>query len=272
MSAASSVAVKHEVTSGEGSVLGEVATDHSPISRVIHRRLREAILTGALRPGQVLRQEELARHFGASRAPLREALNVLEAEGLVELRPRRGFAVTSLDARELLEVLQLRIVLEEHAAYVATQTRKPEDVQKLREALRAMDGLAKSAPDQATLAQWSVLNRGFHDTLEAASGRRHLCQLASNVRAKVEPYIRLEVSMTRGLDESQQDHHRIFEAFEAGDAGTVAQLCRAHCEHTARRLISALHARGSAVELTSEAVSDTGTRVRGMHRAKLVKL
>jgi len=236
--------------------------EHSPLSRIIHRGLRDAILGGTLQPGQVLRQEELARRFQASRAPLREALNLLEAEGLVVLRPRRGFAVTSLDARELLEILQLRIVMEEHAGYVATLARTAEDIARLRACVAAMDQLPVDRPGEAELGHWYALNRSFHDTLEAASGRRALCQMVSNLRAKVEPYIRLEVSMTKGLHEAQNEHHRLCDAFAAGDAVTVALLSRAHAVHTAQRLIAALHERGVAKDLPLSAVADTGSRPR----------
>jgi DNA-binding GntR family transcriptional regulator len=233
-------------------------TDHSPLSRVIHSGIRDAILNGVLRPGQLLRQEELARRFRVSRAPLREALNMLAAEGLVVLRPRRGFAVTSLDSRELLEILQLRIVIEEHAGYVATLTRTEDDIVRLRDVLEAMDRLPISNPAEDELAEWAKLNRRFHDTLEAASGRRNLCQIASNLRAKIEPYIRLEVVMIKNFGEAQSEHHRLFDAFSAGDAETVSRLSRTHSEHTAVRLISALHQRSYANDLPISRVSDTG--------------
>src|ERR1700737_928702 len=76
----------------------------------------EGILSGAFPPGLVLRQEELSRRFGASRVPLREAMPRLEVEGLVVLRPRRGYAVRSLERSEIREIFELRAVVEEHLA------------------------------------------------------------------------------------------------------------------------------------------------------------
>jgi hypothetical protein len=99
-------------------------------------------------------------------------------------------------------------------------------------------------PDDAQVQRWSAFNLDFHDTLEAASGRTYLCQMARNLRAKLEPYIRLEARMTKGLREAQREHRQIFAAFAAGNASRVAQLVRTHCEHTARRLFDALAARG----------------------------
>src|SRR5262249_10231394 len=180
-----------------------------------------------------------------------------------------GFAVTSLDARELLEILQLRMVIEEHAGYVATLARTEADVAELRACVQAMDELPIERPDEAELAQWYALNRRFPDVLEAASGRRTLCQMASNLRAKVEPYIRLEVSMTRALHEAHGEHRRLCDAFAVGDAAAVATLSRVHCEHTAQRLIAALHERGYARDLPLSAVAETGSRPR--RRSRLSK-
>ncbi len=70
-------------------------TSHSPLSAVIHSWLHSSIISGAFAPGHVLRQEELAARFNTSRVPLRDAPQHLQAEGLVMLRPRRGYAVTS---------------------------------------------------------------------------------------------------------------------------------------------------------------------------------
>src|SRR5690348_17564342 len=82
-----------------------------PLPEIIYRQLRMDILGGKFKPGQVLRQEELARMFNASRVPLREAMSRLHADGLVVQRPRRGYAVTMLEAHEIVEVFELRIVV-----------------------------------------------------------------------------------------------------------------------------------------------------------------
>jgi DNA-binding GntR family transcriptional regulator len=232
--------------------------EHLPLSRLIHQWLRDAILTGALAPGQVLRQQELAKRFNASRVPLREALSHLEAEGLVVLRPRRGFAVTSLETSELLEIFQLRMIIEEHGGYVACLSRTEQDVRRLETCLEQMNRLAVRSPTKQQLARLAALNQDFHDILISASRRRHLQQISANLRAKIEPYIRLEVAMTRQFEEAHADHHAILAAFKAGDAAEVARLSREHCERTALRFIRQLHATGVALDLSLAVVTDTG--------------
>src|SRR5690349_5369654 len=88
-----------------------------------HAQLRAMIFSGELQAGQPLRQEEIARRLGVSRLPVREALNRLATEGLVELKPRRGFFVTSLNADEIEDIFDMRALLEERAGQLATQNR-----------------------------------------------------------------------------------------------------------------------------------------------------
>src|SRR3954447_7631810 len=115
----------------------EVAREQNVTAQdVVLASVREAILSGVLEPGARLRQEELADLFGTSRIPVREALRALEYEGLVRSEPHRGFTVTSLDADDVDEVYDLRIVLETHALRLALPLLTDEDLAEL-EALYA---------------------------------------------------------------------------------------------------------------------------------------
>src|ERR1700733_2143943 len=108
---------------------------------IIYHWLRERILMGHLMPGSEIRQELLAQQFGTSRVPLREALSRLQAEGLITLRPRRGFAVTSLDHDEIVEIFQLRMVVEEHAMRIATKERTEKDLREVEALVDRMETL-----------------------------------------------------------------------------------------------------------------------------------
>ena len=228
------------------------------LPEVICDALREAIVAGRLVPGQLLRQEELAGQFNASRVPLREALQQLQAEGLVVLRPRRGYAVATLDGRQLFEILQLRILVEGHGGYVATLNRTAAHVKSLQACLSAMDRLPVIGLTQAQIGRWSLFNQQFHDILVAAADCPHLKQIAGNLRSKIEAYIRMELSFVACLDQAHAEHHAIFEAFRQSDAGQVAVLSRLHAEATAQRFLAALTERGLVSGLPGRDVSNLG--------------
>lgn len=229
-----------------------------PLTTVIYDYLYTAILDGTFPPGHVLRQEELAAKFNISRVPLREALRQLEAQGLVFLRPRRGYAVPRLDAKEIVEVLQIRMLVEGYAGYVATLSRTLKDVKALEACVREMDKLPTRNPSDAEVARWSALNLRFHDTLTKAGGHTHLWQIAANVQAKIIPYIRMEISMAATLGEAHVQHHEILEAFREKDADRVAVISRKHCEETARRFVAVLQAKGLVPDVSIESLADLG--------------
>jgi len=220
---------------------------HLPVPDAVYKWLHAAILAGEFVPGQMLRQEILAKRLGVSRVPLREALQRLESEGQVILHPRRGFAVASLDLEEIEEIFQLRILLEERAAYHSTRARTASHTAQLYELLKKMDD--RTSGDREKLAEWCRYNSDFHDILLCAGKHRHISRVARSLRNTVEPYIRLEVALTGNVEGAQAEHTRIFDAFSRGDAYTVAKLCREHCEHTANRLIEGLKARQAAAPI-----------------------
>jgi DNA-binding GntR family transcriptional regulator len=218
-----------------------VKVDARALPDIICERLRERIHDGTFGPGMELRQEELANRFGASRIPLREAMKRLEAEGLITLRPRRGYVVSSFDMNEIREIFDLRVLIEEHAGYHATLARTPEDIAATGALLRKLEALKPGAPTY--FRDWATLNRAFHERLFSSSRRRHLTQMAGTLRDKVELYIRVEASITGNLRDAQAEHRKIFSAFSSGNAKLAAKLSREHCESTACRLLEGLKSR-----------------------------
>lgn len=213
-------------------------TERPSLPEAVYLELRTAIHNGVLKPGQVLRQEDLARKLGVSRAPLREALPRLEADGLIVLRPRRGYAVAALDPREIEDIFDVRATVEEKAVRAAADRRKPEDVDRVLSILEAMATIRPSDDDQRR--RWSDLNFQFHDALAEASGRRHLARMVSNLRSLVEPYIRIEMAMTGQVDQADAEHARLASAFRDGHAELAGSLIRVHIEGTATRLLKEL--------------------------------
>ncbi len=139
--------------------------------------IREAILDGRLAPGQRLKEEELARELGVSRTPVREALLLLQTDGLVELAPRRGATVRAYAVDDLDEVYQLRAVLEGYAARRAATRISADDLTFLEESCRRFEHL--SASDD--LPELVKENLSFHNVILGAADSARLVPMVRKV-------------------------------------------------------------------------------------------
>ncbi|WP_339115365.1 GntR family transcriptional regulator [Thioclava sp. GXIMD2076] len=212
--------------------------DGELIAHRIYAAVRERILSGAYPPGSVLRQEDIARQLEVSRVPLREVFSKLEAEGFLLSRPRRGYAVVSLEAEEMAEIFDLRSVLERQAGQIAARKRSDGDLAALTELHQEMVAADASTPEGRQI--WAQANRSFHERILAIGGRARLQRIALLLRDQVEPYVRMEVALSVDVAEAMQDHLEIIGALQAGDAELAGDLCSAHCRRTERRLLDHL--------------------------------
>jgi DNA-binding GntR family transcriptional regulator len=216
-----------------------LVTPNVPLPDQVYHQVRRAILNGFFVPGQMLRQEEVAALLGVSRSPLREALPRLEAEGMVVLHPRRGYAVVSLDPTEIAELFALRILLEAELARHAIERRQAHDVECVRTIVAEMNDPALLTSDESRLA-WFALNNRFHDALLKPGGHRHHLRALENASSLIEPYIRMETNLTGDFRQAQQEHREIADAFAIADATHFQRLIRKHAENTRSRLLMAL--------------------------------
>jgi DNA-binding GntR family transcriptional regulator len=205
------------------------------LPEAVYSQLKSAILNGVFKPGQILRQEDIAQRLGVSRGPLREALPRLEVEGLIVSIPHKGCAVVSLAPEEIAEIFELRALLEASLARVAAQQRDPQATVRLLELNAQMRELAlsNSASDRQ---RWSELNYEMHSVLLAVAGRRHHMRLVDMARDLAEPYIRMEINLSGDLLEAQREHEMLIEAFAIGDCQRLERLSREHVQKTATRL------------------------------------
>ncbi|ARP86787.1 GntR family transcriptional regulator [Bordetella genomosp. 9] len=220
----------------------EQLSDPAPsqtLPSMVYQKLRDAILNGIFRPGQMLRQDEVAARLGVSRSPLREALPRLEADGIVILHPRRGYAVASLDPKQITEVFDLRCLLETELARRAIARRTEADIAAVYGIASEMATLAERADDESR-AKWFDLNMRFHTALLSPADCPHHLRALDHSRNLIEAYIRTETRLTGDLTEAQQEHIQLAQAFVLGDAEKFVTLTREHSEHTRRRLLAGL--------------------------------
>ena len=202
-------------------IIAETAARKLTAQDLVLTSMREAILTAALPPGTRLRQEKLADVFGTSRIPVREALRALEYEGLVTSLPYRGFTVTELDADDIEEVYDLRILLESHAVRLAVPLMTDEDLQALEELYAEM---IAAEPGDAQLAA----RERFYIKLYSMTGRHRLVTLIARLRQEVARSLRWPT-----LQHAPEHHEQFFDAIRAGDAERAASQLASHYRRVA---------------------------------------
>jgi DNA-binding GntR family transcriptional regulator len=186
--------------------------------------IREAILDGRLVPGQRLKEEELARELGISRTPVREALLVLQTEGMVEAAPNRGATVRSYDADDLGEMYLLRAALEGLAARLAAERVTPRDLAKLHKSCDRFE----SAGMLGTLKELVKENLFFHNTILDVAGSERISQLVRSVTELPLVYKSyLWYSPSQKLV-SAHYHRQIVHALEAGDPERAESVMKQH--------------------------------------------
>jgi len=187
--------------------------------------VRTAILDGRLAPGQRLKEEELARELGISRTPVREALLMLQAEGLVDAVPNRGATVRRHEADDLDDLYQLRALLEGHAARRAAAKISEEAIAVLRESCDRFAALRGDADDLRELVKENLL---FHNTILEAAGSARLTQM---VRKVIELPLVYKSYIWYSPDQkriSAHYHRQITNALAGRDADRAELIMREH--------------------------------------------
>jgi len=207
-------------------------------------QLRQAIATGRLRPGEILGQEDLARRFGTSRAPLREALRQLAGEGLVDWRSRRKAIVTSLTVAQIEELFEMGAVLEALATRHGVPHLDDADIARLTDLLDAME-----APG-LDMADWYPFNHEFHRLPMARSGMSHVLEKVDETRRNLARYFVTAELYEHAASDWKSRHHAehrtLLQAFEKRDANDAARLMEAHWRSTWRSWAAYFDAVGAA--------------------------
>jgi DNA-binding GntR family transcriptional regulator len=185
------------------------------------QRLRALIVSGDVRPGDRLVEERLTEMFGVSRPPLREALRILQRDGLVQSLPRRGYIVAPISAEDVREIYSLRFALERLAIELGVPVQDASRLEPMREALADMKAAADSGDDNAVLAA----NSRFHMGLVALPGHGRLIAAYEGLRLQLELCMAYNLKFRERLYGDRQDvhprHARLLESIETGDKKAV---------------------------------------------------
>lgn len=206
----------------------ELQTDaYLPLRDVVFQTLRTAILKGDLKSGERLMELQLAAKLGVSRTPIREAIRMLEQEGLAITIPRRGAEVARMTEKDMEDVLQIRCSLEELAVRLSCQNITDAEIVQLRTAMEEFRNLTKTE-DIHRIAEADV---NFHDVLYMASDNPKLLNMLNNLREQMYRY-RVEYLKDASVyPKLIEEHHQLYEAVKARDASKASAYTRRHLEN-----------------------------------------
>jgi DNA-binding GntR family transcriptional regulator len=213
----------------------------TPLRESVYEALTEMIIDGTLERGRHLVEVELAGLLGVSRQPVREALQRLNNEGWVDLRPGFGAMVHVPAEDEVDQLLAARAALESESARLAARHATKEDVAKLRELCKVGTAYQESGDIDGTVRT----NAELHSLITQMSGNRFLVDFAAQVDRRVRWYY-TPVAPVRGAA-SWREHNRLVKAISDGDEDKAAQIMREHTEHT-RKAYHDLQAGADPVE------------------------
>lgn len=203
----------------------------------IYDDIRVAILSGEIAPGAPLRQDEIAKRFGVSKIPVREALRRLEVDNLVIFERNKGASVRRYSEAEVLQLLDIRIALECRALELAVPNMIAADFSDMRTLL---DDYAKRTDP----AEWGAMNAQFHNMLYEPCGNPQLIKMIDDLQGKLGQFLRLLLSTASGLDRPMREHSDILEACERGDTEAAVKALRLHIEATQKEVAAFLRRGG----------------------------
>lgn len=194
------------------------------LSDRIRLALADEITTGALKPGTQLDEQQLGDRFGASRTPVREALRQLAAEGLVEMRPRRGAVVAVLTTERVFEMFELSAEIEAMCVRLAAWRMTPVE----RSALRRIHEESAYAVMRGDVDEYDRLNWRFHDAIYEGTHNAYIVEQAKALRERMAAFRRAQLRQGGRPERSRHEHGELVEAVMRGDGEQAAKLMRAH--------------------------------------------
>ena len=223
-------------SSATDAALPETARIKSTLKTRAYRELKAMILDGRLKPGQKLAERDLGAALKVSRTPVREALNLLAQEGLVEARPQRGHVVSAADAKTAEDLYDLREVLELEAIRLAMRRMQASDLaafEKLAKKLARYDG--KPTQSEAELREAQTL----HELIARASRNELLLEMLTRLWDRLQLFVWID-SLTDEAARTRAEHADIIAAIRAGDEAQVLSRMAQHLRRSKANVLQAL--------------------------------
>jgi len=213
----------------------------------VTERLRRALLSGEIKPGEPIRVSKLEKTFGVSHIPIREAVRRLEAEGLIIAEPQRAAVAAGVDLEDLAGLYDIRRIIEGDVIRRSVARMSEEDVERVRTALGALEAVA---PDHDSPEFWD-LHMDFHWALLEPGATAWIRRVLDQVWLASQRYIRLFVSAT--FDDAMRDHRELLAACEARDEVGAEEILLRHLDRTELAVRTGFVPTGQSLELGAQA-------------------
>lgn len=212
-----------------------MSVKHIAASDEIAELLRDAIISGELKPRERLIEMDLSARYNVSRTPIREAIRNLEAAGLVKLIPYKGAIVADVDVAEIQSIYEVRATLEGMATRLATPNMTPQLLDALERLVGDMERSAEA--EQAT--EFTRYNDEFHQTIYKHSGNKVLAGIIDDLLDRSVIFRRAASRSRQNIANSNRDHREMLEAMRRGDARRAQEVAERHVRLFLRRELAA---------------------------------
>jgi DNA-binding GntR family transcriptional regulator len=224
--------VAQRTTAGRGQARiafgGKIRLQRAGLHEQAAMRLKMLIIKGTLKPGQILNEVELAEKLGISRTPLREAIKLLGAQGLIELRQNRSARVAMMQADEIGQLFEAMAGIEEFAADLAAQRMTQRELKRLA----SLQEQIERHHDSRSLDEYFLANQQIHLMIVEAARNRPLQEAHALLFGRAERARYFALSRSERWDESILEHRALLQALEARDGARAARLIGDHVRHT----------------------------------------
>lgn len=219
--------------------------EYLPLRDVVFNTLRQAILKGELKPGERLMEIALAERLGVSRTPIREAMRKLELEGLVVMIPRRGAQVANITEKDLNDVLEVRIALENVAIEKACKNMTDEDMSRLWVAAKSFEHTI----GEGNLVKLAEADVAFHEIIYHASDNKRLIQTLNNLREQIYRYRVEYLKDGETRDVLVREHEELTRAIRERDVERAQKISFQHIENQRMGIIHSIQAENEMKEM-----------------------
>lgn len=208
-------------------------TDVVTLPNRVYTILEEAILQGKIKAGERLIEEDLANALGVSRAPIREALRMMQKEGLIVISPRKGAVVNSISREDIAEIYEVSSTLEGLAVKIFCNRCTDEELAFLQQLYAGMEEQVR----KKNIVQYRKLNRQFHGALISGSKNKKIKELCGTLQKQISWFQNMNLSMQGRMEISLQEHKHIIDAFLAKDPEAASNAASEHVARAAKAFL-----------------------------------